>query len=146
MPRNLILIANASRAKILESDRGMRELRPLDAFDHPEGRARAGDLLQDRAGRLHKNGATRSAYEPHSTPHEVEMDGFARTLARRMGELCRERPAVPVILVAPPAMLGRLRTALDENVRRQVFLEMPHDYTAAPAKDLLESLRAELVV
>lgn len=146
MPRNLILIANASRAKILESDRAMHDVRVIEEFDHPEGRARAGELLQDRAGRLHKNGATRSAYEPHSTPHEVELDAFARTLARRLGEHCREWPTLPVILLAPPAMLGRLRASLDESVRRQVLLEMAHDYTGTPPKDLLEILRAQQTV
>lgn len=144
MPRNLILVANASRARILETDRAMKDVKVLDALEHPESRAHVGELGHDRPGRFNKSGATRSAYEPHTSPHDVQTDQFARQLARRFEERIREQPSLPAILVASPEMLGRIRPLLDATAHRQVFLEVSHDYTGLTSRDLLEVLRVQV--
>lgn len=144
MSRNLILVANASRARILKTDRAMKDIVVLEELEHPESRAHDADLTSDRAGRIQKTGATRSAYEAHTSAHDVEVDAFARLLARKLGDHVREYPLLPVLVVAPPMMLGRLRALLDEGVRKNVMLEISHDYTGMPHKDLLDTLRAQV--
>lgn len=143
MPRNLVLVANSSRARFLRTDRAMVDATVLDEIEHPESRAHAGDLVTDRQGRLQKAGA-RSAYEAHTSPHDVEVDAFARQLAQRLGEHLRETPNLPAIVVAPPAMLGRLRAHFDHAARESVFLEVRHDYTGLPQGELLGALRAQM--
>jgi protein required for attachment to host cells len=139
-----ILFADASSARLYQSQAPARELTLLRELSHPESRAREMDLVSDQPGRVKQS---RSAARPamESTPHKkVEADRFARelveTLERGLDDGAYER----LILVAPPETLGRLRHHLRERVSARVVAEVEKDYLHLQPRELRERLQEQL--
>jgi hypothetical protein len=90
METTWIVVADSSRARILEIARRSREIREIEDLVNPAGRAHNRDLLVDAYGRVHAKGG---AGQPgHVTPpgtepveHEVETVCEAPRRAPRQG-------------------------------------------------------------
>jgi protein required for attachment to host cells len=133
----LVLIADAARARLFATRR-QAPWQLLQAFDHPAGAARGIDLVSDRPGRVQQSIADgrRSAADPKTSPHEVEMEVFARGLADALDTAVAARHPRAVVLVAPPRFLGRLREAISTPVRALVGASLDQDLTGLPEHEL----------
>lgn len=81
MKPDWILIANATRARLLQQDTNER-VKELHSFEHPQGRSKIGDLADDRAGyEAVSSGAGSAAYQPRTDAKQKEHQRFARELA-----------------------------------------------------------------
>jgi protein required for attachment to host cells len=139
-----ILFADASNARLYQSQGRARKLTLLRELSHPESRAREMDLVSDQPGRVKQS---RSAARPamESTPHKkVEADRFARELADALERGLDEGAYDRLILVAPPEFLGRLRRQLGERVSARIVAEVEKDYLHLEPRELRERLQEQL--
>ncbi|MDP2307804.1 MAG: host attachment protein [Pseudomonadota bacterium] len=145
----LVIVGNASRARLYSVRHGVLER--LESLAHPESRAKVSELLTDRPGRAfdstgagHSEGSPqRSGMEPHTDPHDLEIEAFAKQVARRASIHARRGHFAELLLIAPPRFLGRLKIALDEAVARRIVATVSHDYTSktdSEVVDILETL------
>jgi protein required for attachment to host cells len=143
MKNILVLVGNASRARILNVQG--RAVSLLDDLTHPASRAKGRDLASDKPGRAFDDsgggaGPQRSAMEPPTDPHEVEVGIFAREVARRLSIHARRGRFPELLLLAPPRFLGRVKAALEPAIARRIVASVSHDYTAKTDEELLAIL------
>lgn len=128
-----ILIADSSRARIVENTGPGRGLHPLAKMSWT---APQPSEFEDDPGRSFGSaGSMRHKMEPHQGNGE-RSDVFARALFTDLARLKRARRFDRLILCAPPAMLGSLRKHLPDQLRS--------DVTAEIAKDLVQISPAKL--
>ena len=116
MPLTWVVVADASRARIMHFRGHVSGLEELEDFVNPEGRLKAQDLTTDRHGSRQKRRAEGRPEmgESDETTDKVDED-FARMLARELNQRCRDQGVEALILAAPPKFLGMLRRQLDEK-------------------------------
>jgi protein required for attachment to host cells len=142
-----VLVADASRARLLEHDRARQSLELLFDEDRPELRDRELMRDSDRPGRTHESyGSTRHGLQPHTSSDQVIRQRFARELVERLQLGANEQRFSNLLLVAPPAMLGALRHHLDDALRERVIAELDRDLTKISIHELPEHLSEWLVV
>ncbi len=77
-----LLVADAGRAAVYETDAPRGPLREVQDFIDPNNRLPEQELARDRPGRtFDSSGAGRHAMEPHTPPAQVETERFAGVLA-----------------------------------------------------------------
>lgn len=87
MGTNWIVVADSSRARILEIARRSREIREIEDLVNPAGRAHNRDLLADAYGRVHAKGGAgqpRHVTPPGTDPVEHEIELFAKRLGEHL--------------------------------------------------------------
>ena len=91
MKPDWILIANSTRARLLQQERDDR-VTVLESFDHPQSRSKISDLVDDRAGHESTDrsyGGT--AYQPRTDARQKEHQRFARELAEFLERQAQQR-------------------------------------------------------
>jgi protein required for attachment to host cells len=142
-----ILIADASRARVFEHSRSSRSLRLVFEDDRPELRDKALTRDADRPGRVRESfGQTRHGLQPHTTTDQRTREQFSRELTEQLLLGANQHRFGQLLLVAPPAMLGALRSHLDDGLRERVIAEIDKDLTKIPAHELPEHLEEWIVV
>ena len=112
MKTEWILIANASRARLLQRRAG-EPLALLRTFDHPESRRKSSELGDARAGHeLGASGRAGTAFYPRSDPKEKEQIRFARQLAAHLEHEARQNAYQSLTLFASSPFLGELKREL----------------------------------
>jgi protein required for attachment to host cells len=127
MANILILVAENSRAKLLEADFPRSELREVKDFTHEKSRLSNRELTNEsRPGRtFDRNGAGRHAMEYDTNPKEVEAQVFARELVKYLDSQRNNGHAFKkLVLMAPPKFLGLLRSCMPESLRKLVAAEV----------------------
>ena len=140
----LILVADASRARLCSWNPTQSKLQILEEFAHPESRLHSRDLVSDRPGRTQAGpGGGRAAMDQRSDAHKREAERFATELAARLQrEIGKSGPMTRLAVVAPPAFLGHLRNkfsrqctdALRETAAADLCSVRDHDLKQAVAK------------
>jgi protein required for attachment to host cells len=133
MSRHWIVVADASRARIVDANDLRQEPRLVYELDHAPGRARVQELVSSDRGR--------SRGGPDSDPHRVESRNFARKLAAVLQTGLRDRDYERIVLCAPAHFLGDLRRELSREVARCVVASLSHDWTGEPLHALPEVVR-----
>ncbi|MGN6585157.1 MAG: host attachment protein [Rhizobiaceae bacterium] len=88
-------------------------------------------------------GTRRSAMEYRSDPVREEERAFARRIARLLEERCLEDDFDRLVLFAAPRMLGDLRDAMTESVRKFIIAEIDKDLTKLSGNALREEIKRE---
>jgi protein required for attachment to host cells len=139
--RSWILIADAARARVFSEAEGEEGLTLVRELDHPKGRTHVVDLVDDEPGRLQKGkGGTRSAMDPRTSRHVIEVERFARELAGVLRVGCDARQYDALAIVAPPRFLGMLRAGLAPEVLKRLCATAAQESTHATITELPELL------
>ncbi|MBI5549474.1 MAG: host attachment protein [Deltaproteobacteria bacterium] len=140
-----ILVADGSRARLYQAS-SRRRFELLLELNHPAARAHLHEFLTDRLGRVQQRYAPtiRSAVDPHTDAHQVEIARFAERLAATLREGLSRNAFSGLVLVAPPRFLGVLRAHLDHQVARRVVTTLDKDLTAWNERDLVEALSEQI--
>jgi protein required for attachment to host cells len=124
-----VVVADSAMATIYAANAELDELHPIHRLEHPASRLATRDLVTDDRGRTQAfRGGSRSATEPQHTPHEVEVQAFAHELAQYLRKGLMEHAYEGLVLVAPPAFLGRLKLEVDVRTAERVVGSIAHDY------------------
>ena len=125
-----IAVADGARARIFRSNAGGTRIEPALDFELVADRRPSRELVTDRPGRTKDRAAHgRHAMEPSTDPHVHEQRAFALKIAGLLDEHRKKNDFDGLIIVAPPKMLGYLREAMPDPLRRMVRKEEPKDLT-----------------
>jgi len=135
-----IVVANSSRARLFERGAAGGELALVREFEHPESRAKGGDLISDRPGHTATDQGRRTALDPDTEPKRVAQEQFARELGRALEQGRVQNRYGGLVLVASAPFLGILRGQLPDGVKTQVRDAIDKDYTALAERELAAHL------
>jgi len=135
-----VVVANSSRARLFERRAAGGDFALLREFEHPESRAKGGDLVSDRPGHTATDQGRRTALDPDTEPKRVTQEQFARELGHALEQGRVQNRYNGLVLVASAPFLGILRSQLPEGVRTQVREAIDKDYTALAERELATQL------
>jgi protein required for attachment to host cells len=143
-----ILVADGARARLYANHGVGKGLQPVSGATHrADLHHHDREILSDKPGRAYNSvGEGRSAMEPQTEWHRFEKHKFAREMARVLDAAAANKAFDRLILVAPPATLGDLRTELSDATRKMVSAELPKDLTRHAEQELPEHLGSVLAV
>ena len=141
--RNWLVVANASRARVLEEGTAGHYL-DIAHLVHPQSRQKGEQLQGDRPGRVEGtgHGLGNAAYVPRTDPREREHDRFAHEVARRVNDGVASGRCAGITLVASDPFLGLLKSHLSDQARKLLLHTVAADYTTLPEDRLAERLAA----
>jgi protein required for attachment to host cells len=82
--------------------------------------------------------------EPRTNPREVEQERFAREIAGALDKADQRQRFDRLILVAPPAFMGLLRSVLSTGLANKVSGALTKDLTKVAIHDLPDHLQTAL--
>jgi protein required for attachment to host cells len=142
--KNWLVVANASRARVLEeSGRGGEYVHVADLV-RPSSRLKGTELGHDRPGRVEGigHGLGSGSYAPRTDPRKHERDVFAQEVAKTLDEGVAGGRCAGVVLVASNPFLGQLKSHLGEQALKLVLRTVPADYTTLSERELAQRLAA----
>jgi len=145
MSTTWLLVANRTRARVLEVRSEGEQPIERAAFVNPAGRAHERDLDSDAAGRFYGKGEREQAHSATASESlgEHETDLFVIDLREFLDHARSEQRFERLWLIAAPALLGKLRNAFSKPLRQRVELEIDKDLTTdTPAEILRRALDA----
>jgi protein required for attachment to host cells len=142
--KNWLVVANASRARVLEQSNEPGVYVHVADLVHPESRQKGTDLAGDRPGHepafMAAHGAGSSSYDPRTAPREREHDRFAREVAKLLNDGVAAGRCAGLVLVASNPFLGHLKEHLTEQANLALLRSVAADYTALDERELAQRL------
>jgi len=142
-----LLVGNASRARLFETQARPKTLTLLKEYLHPPSREKGEDLASDRPGHFETEvsgmeGTTHGAFNEPTNPKEFEHTRFAMELAKELNTGRTQNSYNNLIIVASPHFHGLLNQHLNNHVAKMVTTHLNKDYTDLDEPALLGKLRA----
>lgn len=140
--RTWILIADASRSRVLTSTGRNSELTRIGALDLTADHASTSDIVSDKAGRTFDSaGPGRHAYEAPTDPHRALKSAFAQRLCELLDRHVQAKDLDRLVIVAPPVMLGELRHGLTKQTQAILAADLDKDLTKVPDQEVRSHLK-----
>jgi protein required for attachment to host cells len=120
MKTDWILIANATRARLLQQEPGQK-VKELRSFEHLAGRSKIGELADDRSGSERNDrlyGA--AAFQPRLDAKQKEHRRFARELAEYLEQQAQLGAYHTIEIFASNPFLGELKAVVGDATLRLV--------------------------
>lgn len=140
-----IIVADGSRARILEANSPLGSLQEVTALVHPEARLHERDLRADAPGQVHDrmgNASHMTSDKESVKSHEIQV--FAREIADLLLQGWQAQRFQHLLLIASPEFLGQLRDVLDPKLKDCICLEMAKDYTRLKPEEIRSHLPERL--
>ena len=133
-----IMAADSSRGRLFEIIEPDRQLREIEDFANPQGRANNRELVSDADGRFSARhvGPGGDSSGQRVTPVEHETELFSKTLARYLDKARSQRRYSKLYLIAPPEFLGLMRQNLSTEVRKVTADEINKDLSWFDTRDI----------
>lgn len=139
MTATWILVADSSRARIFSANKAHQPLHEIGRFEHPEGRAKARDLLAEQQGNGSGSGDLECA-----APRRNEALSFARELAEHLRMGRTQGQFERLYIAAAPTFLGLLRSKLDAPTSQLLVDTLDKDLTQLDADAIRKHLPERL--
>jgi protein required for attachment to host cells len=137
-----VITANAIACRIYDYKKSPAELTLIKEIFHPENRLKKEEFLtSDKPGHYKSSSSNRGAFSPRTDPKEVEIDNFARQIAKEMDAGRKMNAFNKIILVTPPHMEGLIFQHADKHVKDMVINNIKKDPQHFSEKDLLKYLK-----
>ena len=137
-----IVVADGARGRVFSADTRDKKIDSALPYEFVGSRQPTRERVTDRAGQtLERHGPGGHAKSKAQDAKERDQDNLAREIADAMRSARTDRRFDNLVLVAPPAFLGRLRTALDAPTAKLVTATHAKDLSHLPAHDLRQRLR-----
>lgn len=131
-----VVVSNSSQAKLFRITK-FPKIEIITTLEHPESRLHNVDLVSSKPGRaFDKMGPGRHSYVPVTEPKQVEVEKFAKDLAKFLTTAHFKGDFYRLYLIASPAFLGLLRKELDAKTQGAIVSEI--------AKDMTEHVNADI--
>lgn len=141
--KNWLVVANASRARVLEETRRPGHYVHVADLLHPESRQKGSELAGDRPGHVpgtSAHGTGSSAFDPKTDPREREHDRFAREVAAALNEGIAGGRCAGLVLVASNPFLGHLKEHLSGQAHKALLRTVAADYTGLDEREIAQRL------
>lgn len=134
-----VLVAESSRAKIYSAKSRKSPFSEIEDLIHPEGRMHEGDLVSDVPG---SDGGTtgqgRHVIDDKTSAREQQNIDFATQIVHRLEDGRKQAAFDELVLIAPPAFLGILRSRLSKTLMERVSLEIDKNLVKQSAATIAE--------
>jgi protein required for attachment to host cells len=142
-----LLVGNASRARLFETQAHPKHLTLLKEFLHPPSREKGEELASDRPGHFQgeaqgMEGTTHGAFNEPISPKSYEHERFAMELAKELNDGRNHNRFSNLMIVASPHFHGLLNQHMNNHVAKMVSTHLNKDYTDLDENSLIEKLRA----
>ena len=110
---------------------GDRHYKPplVKEFLHPESKLKRTELVTDAGGYFSgTSGSNQGKYVPHCDPHVVELENFAKEIARFLEHERTQHHYDQLILCAEPHFHGILNQAISQHVKPLITHHVQKDY------------------
>ncbi len=139
-----VVVCDAARARVFETSEPGARMSEIDDWIEPAGRMSGRELDSDRPGRaMDRARGGRHAMDPPTDPHDKVEARFADRIVERLEVAHRAGRFEKLALIAPPAMLGRLRPAISGAFARSPELDWDRDLTHLSSREIEEHLAHE---
>ena len=119
-----VLVADAARADIYKRHQRRSPLEVVQCLTNDQARAKEQDLVADEPGRaFDRAGQGRHAMEPDHTEKQHLRTVFAQRITHVLEAGRKADRFTHLVIVAPPTMLGELRSQLDASTSACVIAE-----------------------
>lgn len=138
-----ILIANATRARLLQREQGC-PLVVIHSFEHPQGRSKTSDLADDRAGQGktdHSFGG--ASYPPRVDAKDKEHLRFAREVAEYLEHQAQQGNFHALMVFASSPFLGEIKAQLGTATMRLLTATHDLDLTSVGLVELDQRIARE---
>lgn len=140
-----VVVADGQRARVLTYSAHDTVLRPHNEWLAPGAHASPADVHPEHIGHGHAAAAhARHAKDPQSAPQNRAKIDFAREVAHKIEEACRQKAFDALILVAPGHVLGEIRRDFTRAVQDKITCELAKDLTKTPTNELPDLLAREV--
>ena len=141
-----ILVANASRAKILTTDNlRVGKLDIMREFAHPESRKKGLELAADKQGSYRTDEDGHGSYSSKSDPKEVEAERFALELVNELKSGLGHNQFGELVIVASAHFYGLLKKHFQPSADLKI-IHVSKDYTQCDVLDLHEKIKKEIFI
>ena len=139
-----ILIANATRARLLQRQRG-EPMVVLESFVHPEGRLKISELADDRLGHEAVDSSYGGAsFQPRTDAKRKEHERFARELAQHLERQAQLDHFHSLTIFASSPFLGEIKAQLGAATTRLLSGAHDLDLTSVGLAELERRIAHEL--
>jgi protein required for attachment to host cells len=147
MQKTWILVADASRARIFETEGGQQKIQEIEDFAHPAGRAATRELVTDGQGRFYGKGERDQGHTSAPDVDAVEHDNeiFAKSIAEYLYQARMAHRFERLQVMAAPRFLGLLRQKLHQEVQKAIVDETPKDLSWLNTADIDRYVKARPV-
>ena len=139
-----VVTANTNRCRIFNYVKNPNQLTLVKELYHEASTLKDSDLVSDRPGHFKTRGTSRGAFSPHEEPKTVEIEVFARQIAKELDSNRRQNKYDTLILVIPPQMNGLVHQHLDKHVKECVSHNLNKDYSFLKEHEIVETLKQDL--
>lgn len=129
-------VGDGARARIFSSQGPGSTLRLVEERHDDEARQRSHEIGRDRPPRGRKSGSDSRFALDAPSPHDQAEEAFVRACAARLDEAAAAGAFDQLVLIAPPAALGRLRRDLSPGASKLVVASLDKDLVKTPQHDL----------
>lgn len=136
--------ANTNSCRIFVLNKKDKTLTLVDDLLHPESKLKSSDITSDRPGHYATFSGGRGAYVQREDPKEIEIDVFAREIAKALDQGRRKEEYQHLILAAQPHMNGLIQKHLDVHVKECITHYLNKDYTHLKNHELFDVLQRDL--
>lgn len=142
MKQPWLMLADAAHAKIFAFHGHFSDLTLLDDGQFEHINVRSQDLVTNKRGRVSNGtGDAKSAIERQTDPHEHEKEVFAKSLMQHLHQHLDEFSSL--VIVAPPKMLGYLRSNISKGLNKKIVAEVPKDLLNNSTEEVVSILSTE---
>lgn len=127
-----LTICNATKANIYNISRTKLDganKNPLKVLKHPEGRMKGVDLITDKPGDYKaRNFAGGGKFIPHTTPHEAELEHFAKEIASFLENERANQHFESLVICSDSHFQGILEKHLPAQLKQTVKYHIQKNY------------------
>ena len=136
-----VVVANSSKARVLATKKANGKLVETRSIEHPEGRMHAQELTSDLPGAAFDSGGQgRHAMSNEVGPKKHEQMVFAKEIAQMLEVGLAEKRFGRLYLLAPPAMLGALRSEFSPALTKAVVDAVGKNLVAGKPEEIRQQL------
>jgi protein required for attachment to host cells len=140
-----VVTSDSNTCRIYHFEKHPEKFTLIKEIAHPEIRLKKSEYLtSDKPGRYSSDTGSGGAYSPHSDPKEVEVDKFAREIAKTLDHGRTENAYKNLIIVTPPQMNGCISQHLDKHVKELIKEEIHKDVMHLSEHELLKFLKDKI--
>lgn len=136
-----VVAANSIACRIYNYNKNPGKLTLVKEIFHPENRLKKEEFLtSDKPGHYKSSSSNRGAYSPRTDPKEVEVDNFARQIAKEIDSGRTSGAYEKLIVMTTPHMDGLIFRHVDKHVKNMVSNNIQKDPQNFSEHELLNYL------
>jgi protein required for attachment to host cells len=124
-----VVVADRSRARILETIGDCKDLVEIESLENPEGAMRQSECCSDRQGYFGGRPGSLEAGDPETDFRHKTAETFAVQVIDYLEAGRTSGKFGHIVLIAAPSFLGTFRQKLPVPLARMVELQVDKDYT-----------------